>query len=170
MSVNLPLTGSGQTTATVATEQNSGAEYQYVKLVSGVAGSTVSGSTATIVGTVSLALGTSATYQFEQSIPFSSGNVSRSTIATSVDAAIIAANANRKALVIANGSTAQMVGIGLTTAAVTTARANINMYLQANSQIRFGLIGDFPLYLGPVRGINLTSTAVTGFVIVTEFT
>jgi hypothetical protein len=36
--------------------------------------------------------------------------------------------------------------------------------------LRYGLVGDLPLYTGPIRGINLTSTAVTGGVIVTEFT
>jgi hypothetical protein len=127
------------------------------------------GSTKTI-GVVGQGPGSSAEFWFAQSIPFSSANTARTSVATSVNASVIAANANRKALLIANGSTAQMVGLGLSTNAVTTARANVNVYLQANSQLRFGLVGDLPLYTGPIRGINLTSTAVTGGVIVTEFT
>jgi hypothetical protein len=138
----------------------------------------VAGSSANVVGQTAistanalyLGLGTSGTYQFVQSIPFSSGNISRTSVASSIDVQIIAANANRKALVVANASTAQMVGIGLTTSILTTGRANINLYLQANSQLRFGINGDLPLYLGPVRAINLTSTTVTGYVFVTEFT
>ena len=127
------------------------------------------GSTKT-VGVVGQGPGSSAAFWFAQSIPFTSGNVARTSVATTVNAAVIAANANRKALLIANGSTAQMVGLGLSTATVTTARANVNIYLQANSQLRFGLCGDLPLYTGAIQGINLTSTAVAGYVIVTEFT
>jgi len=109
-------------------------------------------------------------YWFVNGLEFTSANIARTSVATSVNAAVIAANANRKGMIIANGSTAQMVGLGLSTNALTTARANVNIYLQANSQLRFGLMGDLPCWCGPIRGINLTSTAVTGGVIVTEFT
>ena len=277
MAVNLPLTGTGQSTASVATEQIGGVEYQFVKLVSGTAASTVVGSaavlgtvavssgqilsTGTIVGLgigssanmvgqfaistgnnltlgagssasvigqvaistgnslvlssgallstaniialgigssaniigsaviaagssavmmgqvavstgtlVSLNLGTSATYNFMQSIPFSSGNAARTSVSTTVDTSVIAANANRKALFIANLSTSQIVALGFTTAAVTTALASVSAYLQPNSQLYFGLGGNMPLFLGPVRGINISSTTVAGGVAVTEFT
>lgn len=135
------------------------APWYVISTASAGAGSTV----------VDLGAGTTANYQFMQSIPFSTGNVARSSVSTTVDTQVIAGNASRKALVIANGSTTQTVGLGLTTAAVTTARANINMYLPPTTQVRFASNGDFPLYLGPVRGINLTSTTVAGYVIVTEF-
>lgn len=117
-----------------------------------------------------LTSGTSRAFQYVQSIPFSTGNVIRSSVTTTVDTQVVAGNTNRQALVIANGSTTQTVGLGLTTAVVTTARANINLYLPPTTQVRFASNGDFPLYKGPIRGINLTSTAVAGGVIVTEFT
>lgn len=189
MSVNIPLTGAGGTTATVATEQIGGAEYQYMKIADGQATSTLAaaveattpssadaGLVVRTIGTtaypqgVTLTPGTSGTYQYQQSIPFSSGNVARSSVSTTVDIQLIAANANRKALVIANRSTAQTVGIGFSTAAVTTALANVDVFLAPSAALSFGLQGNLPLYLGPLRGINLTSTTVAGSVGITEFT
>lgn len=138
----------------------------------------LAGSSANMVGQVSistgnlqyLGLGTSANYQFTQSIPFSSGNVTRSSVSSTVDTQFIAANANRKALIIANRSTVQTVGIGFSTGVVTTALANVDVFLAPSAALSFGLHGGLPLYLGPLRGINLTSTAVGGSVGVTEFT
>lgn len=244
MSVNIPLTGAGGTTATVATEQITGAEFQYMKLVGGAAGSStpivaqattpgsadnalvvrpigstaftqavvgVAGSSANTLGAVALVAGTSANtlgavalvggssantvgsvgliagssannigqvtqgpgssanFWYIQAIPFSSGNVARSSISTTIDTQLIAANANRKALVIANRSTLQTVGIGFSTAALTTALANVDLYLNPSAAVTFGHPGDLPLYLGPLRGLNLTSTTVAGSVGVTEF-
>jgi len=227
VAVNLPLTGTGQSTASVATEQIGGAEYQFVKLVSGTAASTVvgsaavlgtvavssgqilstgtivglgigssanmvgqfaistgnnltlgAGSSASVIGQVAvstanllyLGLGTSATYQFMQSIPFSSGNIARSSVSTTIDIQLVAANANRKALIIANRSTAQTVGIGFSTAVLTTALANVDFFIAPSAAVSFGLHGGLPLALGPIRGINLTSTTVAGSVGVIEFT
>lgn len=113
--------------------------------------------------------GSSANYWFMQGIPYSSANIARTTINTSADASVIAANANRKALSIANLSSAQIVGLGLSTAAVSTARANVSILLQPNSQLTFGLGGDYPLFTGPIRGVNLSSTAVAGGVCALEF-
>lgn len=113
--------------------------------------------------------GSSANYWFMQGIPYSSGNVARTTINTSADASVIAANGNRKALSIANLSSAQIVGLGLSTAAVSTARANVSILLQPNSQLTFGLGGNYPLFTGPIRGVNLSSTTVAGGVCVLEF-
>lgn len=176
--VNLPLTGAGGTTATVASEDIGGVQYQRVKLVEGAVGSTVVGSSA-VLGTVNvssgvqLGLGTSATYQFIQTIPFSTGTIARTSVSTTVDISIVAANANRKALIIANASTAQIVALGLSTGAVSTAKANANLYLapvgSAGSHLVFGS-GGLPLYTGPVRGINISSTTVAGGVNVTEWT
>lgn len=178
---NLTSAGSTKTVGVVSqgSPAGSSADAWWVRTVTtGAAGAgstavdatlTSGGSTRT-VGVIGQGPASSADFWFVQSIPFSSGNIARTSVGTSVDASVIAANANRKALLIANGSTAQMVGLGFSTAAVTTGRANVNVYLQANSQLRLGLMGDLPCYRGPIRGINLTSTAVTGGVIVTEFT
>lgn len=218
MPVNIPLTGAGGTTATVATEQIGGAEYQLMKLIDGSAGSTlaadvmssapssgdpglvvraigstnlsqavvigtggstantvgnvalIAGSSANTIGSVALVAGTTANYQFVQSIAFSSGNISRSSVSTTIDTQLIAANANRKALIIANRSTSQTVGCGFSTAAVTTALANVDFFIGPSAAVSFGIHGGFPLALGPIRGINLTSTTVAGSVGVTEFT
>ena len=118
---------------------------------------------------VYLGAGTTATFQYVQPIAFSSGNVSRSSVASSVDVQIVAANANRKAMVIGNRSTAQTVGIGFSTGAVTTALANVDIFLAPSAALTFGFPGGLPLYLGPLRAINLTSTSVAGSVSVTEF-
>lgn len=188
MSVNLPLTGAGGTTATIATEQVGGAEFQYMKLVDGVAASTVAaavqattptsalgglvvrtiGSTAYPQG-VTQTQGTTGNFQYQSPIPFSSGNVSRTSVSTTIDIQLIAANANRKALIVANRSTAQTVGIGFSTAALTTALANVDLFLGPSASITFGGNGALPPYLGPLRGINLTSTTVAGSVALTEF-
>lgn len=130
----------------------------------------LSGSSANMLGQVVQGPPSSANAWFVQSVPFSSGGVARTTVNTSADASLIAANANRKALVIASLSTAQVCALGLTTATMTTALANVSFYLQPSQQMTFGLPGGMPLYQGPVRGINITSTAVAGGVSVTEFT
>lgn len=127
------------------------------------------GSSANTIGNVAQGPGSSANFWFGQSIPFSSGNLARSTVNTSVDISVLAANANRKALVIANLSTVQIVGLGLSTGAVTTGLTNINLFLSPNSQLAFGC-DQLPLFTGPVRGINISSTAVAGGVGVMEFT
>lgn len=188
MSVNLPLTGAGGTTATIATEQVGGAEFQYVKLADGQAGSTLAaaveattpssdeaglvvrtlGTTAYPQG-VTQTPGTTGNFQYQSPVPFSSGNVSRTSVSTTVDTQLIAANANRKALIVANRSTAQTVGIGFSTAAVTTALANVDLFLGPSASITFGGNGTLPPYRGPLRGINLTSTTVAGSVALTEF-
>lgn len=188
MAVNIPLTGTGQSTAAVATRQIGGEEYQYFKL----AGSSNSTAEASVLATtpaasdgalvvrpigstgftqaVVLTSGTSNKYQFMQSIPFSSGNIARTSVSTTIDRELIAANANRLALIIANRSTAQTVGIGFSTAVLTTALANVDCYIPPSSYLSFGLQGGLPLVRGPIRGINLTSTTLAGSVAVTEFT
>lgn len=245
MSVNIPLTGAGGTTATVATDQAGGAEYQLIKLVNGVAASTVvasvltttpasgdggliariigstgytqaavlvsgstantagsvallagttansigsvalvagtsantvgsvalvAGSSANVVGQVTLQAGTSANTQQVESLYLSSGNIARTTVNTSVDVSVIATNATRKALIIANLTTGQLIGLGLSTGAVTTGMTNINLFLPAQTSITFGFPGTLPLWKGPIRGINLTSTSVAGGVGVSDFT
>lgn len=127
------------------------------------------GSSANTIGAVALVAGTTANYQFMQSIAFSSGNVARSSVSTTIDTQLIAANANRKALVIANRTTAQTIGIGFSTAALTTALANVDIYLGPSSFLSFGLQGGLPLYLGPLRGLTISSTTVAASVGITEF-
>lgn len=130
----------------------------------------LAGSSANILGQVVQGPGSSANFWYQQSIPFSSGNMARTTVNTTIDISIVAANAARKALVIANLSTAQIVAIGMSTGVVTTGLANANLFLQPNSQLSFGLGGGLPLFLGPFRGINISSTALAGGVAVMEFT
>lgn len=130
----------------------------------------ISSGTQTIGTVVQGSAGSTANAWYVQTAPFSSGAVTRTTVNTSADASLIAANANRKALIIASLSTAQTCAIGLTTATMTTALANVSLYMAPNTQVVFGLPGALPLYQGPVRGINITSTAVAGGVSVTEFT
>lgn len=141
-----------------------------VALLAGSSASVIGQAAISSANPIYLGLGTSATYNFMQSIPFSSGNAARTTINSSIDVSVIAANANRKALIIASVSTAQVVALGLTTAAVTTGLVGVSLYLEPMKQVSFGLQGGLPLFLGPVRGINITSTAVGGGLAVTEFT
>jgi hypothetical protein len=107
-------------------------------------------------------------------IPLSTATIARTSVSTTIDISIVAGNASRKALIIANASTVQIVALGFSTAAVTTAKANANAYLapvgSAGSFLTFGLGHDMPLYTGPIRGINISSTAVAGYVNVTEWT
>lgn len=148
-----------------------------VVLSSGTTGITVgsvallAGSSANVVGSIAQGNGSSAAIDWiVNSRPFSSGNAARTTVNSSVDVSVIAANANRKALIIASLSTAQVVSIGLTTATMTTALANASLYLQPMTQVSFGIQGGLPLYQGPIRAINISSTAVGGGLAVTEFT
>lgn len=129
------------------------------------------GSSANILGQVVQGPGSSANFWFEQSIPFSSGNLARTSVATTVDVSVVAANANRKALIIQNLSTLE-IGLGFSTGAVTTALANVDWSLAARGSQNDKLVMGFsaPLFLGPIRGITLNSTAVVGSVKVLEFT
>lgn len=129
----------------------------------------VAGSSANIIGQVVQGPGSSANPWFQQSRPFSSGSVSITTVNSSVDASVIAANASRNALVIASLSTVQVVAIGLTTATMTTGLANAHMYLQPMAQLTFGLPGGMPNYQGPIRAINVTSTLFGGGLSVVSF-
>lgn len=128
------------------------------------------GSSANMVGNVAQGVGSSNNFWTFDGFAFTSGLTSRTSVSSTVDTQLVAANANRKAMVIANLSTSQTVGIGLTTNAVTTGLANVSVYLPPATQISFGGYGgNFPGYTGPVRGINLTSTTVGGGVAVTQF-
>lgn len=128
----------------------------------------VTGTTNTM-GAMAQGAGSSANFWTADSFAFTSGQTSRSSVSTTVDIQIVAANANRKALVISNRSTVQTVGVGFSTAVVTTALANVDVFIGPSAHISFGFQGTLPNYLGPLRGINLTSTAVAGSVGVVQF-
>jgi hypothetical protein len=131
----------------------------------------LSGSSANVLGQVAQGAGSSANFWFMQSIPFSSANLARSSVATTVDVSIVAANANRKALIIQNLTTFE-IGLGFSTGAVTTAFANVDWALQPRGNQNDRLIMGFntPLFTGPIRGISLGTTAVVSGVKVLEFT
>lgn len=133
-----------------------------------------SGGSTRQVGTVLPGLGSSANYWYQQTIPFSSGNLAITTVNTSADAAVLAANANRKALLIQNLTTVD-IALGFTTAAMTTALAGCMVVLSGRqiagggSYITFGP-GGLPLYLGPIRGRTIGSTTISGGVSVVQYT
>ncbi len=128
----------------------------------------VAGSSAATIGAIAQGAGNSTATGpwFVAQIPFSSANTSRTSIATSIDIQIVAAS-SRRALIIANRSTSQGVACGFSTAAVTTALANVDFFIPASNQIVFGF--GFPLYGGPIRAITYTSTTVVATVSVVQF-
>ena len=130
----------------------------------------VAGSSANTIGAVAQGPSSTANYWFMLGLPFSSGGTSRTSVSTTIDIQIVAANANRKAMVVANRSTVQTVGLGFSTAVLTTALANVDLFLGPSAQLVFGPNGELPLYTGPMRGLNLTSTTVAGSVSVIQFT
>lgn len=132
----------------------------------------VAGSSANTLGNVAQGPGTSGTSGWVvDGYSFSSANTSRTSVSTTVDISIVAANSNRRALSIANLSTVQTVALGFSTAAVTTGLGNASAILGPLGVITFGgQVGTFPNYTGAIRGINITSTTVAGGVAVTQFT
>jgi hypothetical protein len=174
--VGLPLTGSGDSTASVAAEDIGGVHYQRVKIINAGAGSTAAASlTSTSVDvantpTVLPGSGSSSVAPWSvDGLRFSSGQTSATTLATSAERELLAANANRRGAVIVNLSTAVNLLIGLTTNTVSTARANCHYIIPANSKLTIGgQLGDIPLYLGPVRG-RLDSTTLAGVAATIQF-
>lgn len=102
-------------------------------------------------------------------IPFSSGQITRSTLNSSAEGQIFAANANRKYAAITNLATAVTLYIGLSTAAVTTLGANAHILIAPLATFTMGgMVGNMPNYTGPIRG-RVNSTTVAGPVIGVEF-
>lgn len=138
-----------------------------------VVGSVVlgAGSSANTIGNVAQGPGSSATAPwFVDGLAFSSAQTSASTVATSAEGALLAANASRRGAVITNLSTAVELLIGFTTATVSTARANCHYIIPANGKITIGgQLGDVPLYTGPIRG-RLNSTTLAGVAGIIQFT
>jgi hypothetical protein len=134
------------------------------------------GSSTNTLGNVAQGPGSSANVWATDGYAFTSANTSRTTVNTSVDASVVAANANTRRLLIQNLTTVD-VALGLSTAALTTALANVSLVLSGRqvagggSWVVFGGGGfDAPLFTGPIRGITIGSTVVSGGVVVTRFT
>jgi len=198
--VGLPLTGSGDTTATVATDEIGGAHYQRIKLFSGIADSTVgsaivtthpttsdpglvtrnipstsipqlvSGGGSTTVDANLTSEGSTKVIGIVQGTPFSSANITRSTLNSSAEGQLFAANASRDYVMITNMSTAVNLFVGLTTGAVSTLGANAHFVIPpAQTFTLGGQLGNGPKYTGPIR-CRLNSTTLVGPVIGVEFT
>lgn len=175
--VTIPLTGTGDSTASVAAEDIGGVHYQRVKLISAAAGSTAAATLTTttvdVANTPTVLPGSgssSVAPWFVDGLRFSSAQTSATTLATSAEQQLLAANASRRGAVIVNLSTAVELLIGFTTSVVSTARANCHWIIPANSRLTIGgQLGDMPLYLGPVRG-RLNSTTLTGVCATVQFT
>jgi hypothetical protein len=168
--VNLPLTGSGDSTATVAAEDIGGVHYQFFKQISAADGSTAAATlVSTTVDSNLTSAGSTKLIGLVDGIAFSSGNAIRTTVNSSVDVAFLAANAARRAVVITNGSTGTALLVSFTTAAVSSAAAYTFQIPALGYATIGGQLGNVPLYTGPIRG-KMNSTLVAGPVYVTEFT
>lgn len=127
-----------------------------------------SGTTAMTIGNVAQGPGSSANYWVVEGVPFSSGNIAQTTINSSADVALLAANANRKAAVISNLSTGTELLVSFTTAVVSSA-GPATFKVPANGYVTIGgQLGNVPLYRGPIRG-KMNSTLVAGPLTITEF-
>lgn len=175
--VELTSAGSTRSVGTVnqGTPAGTSADAWWVRTVTtgSAGGSTAvdlsSGGSTRTVGVVGQGPGSSASPWFVRDLGYTSGLTSRSSVATSVDIQVVAGTSARQAMIVANRSTVQTVGIGFSTGVVTTALANVDVFIPPSQHISFGFQGTLPLYLGPLRAINLTSTAVAGSVAVTQF-
>ena len=169
--VNLPLTGSGDSTATVATEDIGGVHYQFVKLISAADGSTAAATLYSSGVDANLtSAGSTKLIGLVEGVPYSSGAIARTTLNSSAEGQLIAANASRKAAAITNMATGVTLFVGLSTAAVTTAGANAHLIVAPLATFTFGgQVGQLPNYTGPIRA-RINSTTVAGPVVGVEFT
>lgn len=121
--------------------------------------------------TVGLSSGSSATPQITDGYSYSSLNTSRTTVNTSAAAQVIGTNTARRGMAIQNLTTVD-VALGFpSTAALTTALANVSYILGSRQNLIFGAPGgSMPNYTGPIQGITIGSTTVSGGVAVTQFT
>jgi hypothetical protein len=169
--INLPLTGSGATTATAATEDIGGVHYQRIKLINAAAGSTAAATLySTTVDANLTSAGSTKVIGIVQGTPFSSDNITRSTLNSSAEGQLFAANVSRDYVMITNMSTAVNLFVGLTTAAVSTLGVNAHFVIPpAQTFTLGGQLGNGPKYTGPIR-CRINSTTLTGPVIGVEFT
>jgi hypothetical protein len=104
-----------------------------------------------------------------EGIPFSSDQAAFTTLNTSVDVSMLAANANRKGCIIQNASTGTALLVRLSTAAVSSASA-YQFQVAANAFAVMGSqVGNIQNFTGPMR-CKMNSTLVAGPVFITEFT
>lgn len=114
--------------------------------------------------------GSTALVGMVDGVSFSSANAARTTANTSAEVSLLAANASRKAALIQNLSTGAELWLGLSTGAISTALANVQIKVPANGFITFGgQVGNFPNFTGPIRG-RIGSTTLAGPVAIVEFT
>lgn len=101
--------------------------------------------------------------------PFSSGSLTRSTLNSSAEGQLFAANAARDYVMITNMATAVTLFVGLTTGAVSTAGANAHFVIPPLQTYTLGgQLGNGPKYTGPIR-CRINSTTIAGPVIGVEF-
>jgi hypothetical protein len=130
----------------------------------------VAGSSANTVGAVAQGPGSSGNVWTVDGYGFSSGNIALTTINSSAESSILAANANRKAAIIQNLSTGAELWLGFSTAALTTSLGNVQLRIPAAGYVTIGgQLGNIPLIKGPIRG-RIGSTTLAGPVAVSEFT
>jgi hypothetical protein len=168
--VNLPLTGSGGTTATVAAEDISGVHYQRIKLIDAAAGSTAAATlySSAVDATLSSA-GSTRIIGMVEGVPFSSANITRSTLNSSAEGQLFAANPARNYVAITNMATAVTLFVGLSGSSVSTAGANAHFVIPPLTTYTLGgQLGNLPRYTGPIR-CRLNSTTIAGPVIGVEF-
>ena len=131
-----------------------------------------SGTTGTM-GAMAQGPGSSANYWLMQALGFTSALTSRTTANTSANAAVVSASTAVLGMLIQNMTTVD-VGLSLSTAAPSTALANVDIVLSGRnvagggSRIVFGGY-DMPNFTGNIRGITIGSTTVSGGVVVTRF-
>lgn len=168
--VDANLTSAGSTrqigTVNQGTPGGSSADAWWVRSVTTAAAAGGS----TTVDSNNTSAGSTRVIGLTDGIPFSSGSITRSTLNSSAEGQIFAANASRKYAAITNLATAVTLYIGLSTAAVTTLGANAHILVAPLATFTMGgLVGDMPNYTGPIRG-RINSTTVVGPVIGVEFT
>ena len=137
------------------------------------------GSTANMIGTVTLSTinqnvdlssaGSTRVVGLVDGISFSSAGAAFTSLASSVDVSLLAANANRKGCIIQNHTTATAVLVRMSTQAVSSA-SSYQFQVPANGFVVMGgQVGNMPNFTGPMR-CKANSTAVASVVYVTEFT
>lgn len=137
------------------------------------------GSTANMIGTVTLSTinqnvdlssaGSTRVIGLVDGISFSSAGAAFTSLASSVDVSMLAANANRKGCIIQNHTTATAVLVRMSTQVVSSA-SSYQFQVPANGFVVMGgQVGNIPNFTGPMR-CKANSTAVASVVYVTEFT
>lgn len=102
--------------------------------------------------------------------PYTTGQLARTTVNSSLDASLFAANANRKGICIANGSTGTALLVSLNSTVAVTSGGSYSFQVPALGFVYMGgQVGQLPNFTGLARG-KMNSTAVAGPVFITEYT